>query len=155
MLEQPIEMLLICGIVIGMLHTFIQLLISFHEINKSSKQAPAGHFCPPVSILKPLKGLDDQLEKNLQSFFQLDYPEYELIFGLQQANDPAYSVVSELCAKHPHIKSCLIVNQRRIGLNPKINNLPELFGGRLFHEQGHREAGIADRQFRLLHRERQ
>jgi cellulose synthase/poly-beta-1,6-N-acetylglucosamine synthase-like glycosyltransferase len=91
--EQPIEMLLACGILTGMLHTFIQLLISFYEIEKSRKQIPADNFCPPVSILKPLKGLDDQLEKNLESFFQLDYPKYELIFGLQEANDPAYAVV--------------------------------------------------------------
>src|SRR5512135_2952073 len=56
---------------------------------------------PPVSILKPLKGLDDGLFDNLESFCNLDYPEYELIFALQNQNDPAYKVVKKIKDKYP------------------------------------------------------
>jgi ceramide glucosyltransferase len=76
-----------------------------------------------VSILKPLKGLDDQLEKNLRSFFELDYPEYELLFGIADTDDPAIPVVEKLQTEYPQIPSKLIVNDHKIGLNPKVNNL--------------------------------
>jgi len=55
----------------------------------------------PVSILKPLKGLDDNLFDNLESFCMLDYPEYEIIFSLQDHNDPAYKVARKVKEKYP------------------------------------------------------
>jgi len=78
---------------------------------------------PLISIFKPLKGLDDNLEENLRSYFKQDYAQYELIFGLQSAVDPARMVVKKLKAEYPHISSLIVVNDFHIGLNPKINNL--------------------------------
>src|SRR5580658_196507 len=46
-------------------------------------------FTPPVTIFKPLKGLDEELDQNLRSFFQLDYPSYQLLFCVADADDPA------------------------------------------------------------------
>src|SRR5208283_3908489 len=54
---------------------------------------------PPVSILKPLKGLDDNLHDNLMSFCNQDYPEYEIIFALQSHNDPACKVARKIREK--------------------------------------------------------
>src|SRR3990172_3016560 len=56
---------------------------------------------PPVSILKPLKGLDDNLFDNLASFCTQDYPEYEVLFSLQDRNDPAYKVAKMVRDRHP------------------------------------------------------
>ena len=56
---------------------------------------------PPVSILKPLKGLDDNLFDNLSSFCLQDYPEYEILFCLQDFNDPAYKVAKKVQDKYP------------------------------------------------------
>jgi ceramide glucosyltransferase len=81
------------------------------------------HFCPPVSILKPLKGLDDNLFDNLASFCNLDYPQYEVIFALQDYNDPAYRVACMIKQKHPQCDISIIVQRCEIGLNPKVNNL--------------------------------
>ncbi len=78
---------------------------------------------PPVSILKPLKGLDDGLFDNLESFCNLDYPEYELIFALQNQNDPAYKVVKKIKDKYPARDICIVVEHCDEGLNPKVNNL--------------------------------
>lgn len=77
----------------------------------------------PISILKPLKGLDDNLFDNLESFCNLDYPEYEIIFSLQDHNDPAYKVIRKIKDKYPDKDISIVVERCRAGLNPKVNNL--------------------------------
>ncbi len=78
---------------------------------------------PPVSILKPLKGLDDNLFDNLESFCTQDYPEYEILFCLQDYNDPAYKVAKKVQDKYPGRNISLVVEKCHAGLNPKVNNL--------------------------------
>lgn len=78
---------------------------------------------PPVSILKPMKGLDDNLFDNLESFCRQDYPEYEIVISLQDYNDPAYKVARKLKEKYPEKNISLIVERCDAGLNPKVNNL--------------------------------
>jgi ceramide glucosyltransferase len=77
----------------------------------------------PVSILKPLKGLDDGLFDNLESFCNLDYPAYEIIFALQNRNDPAFKVVKKIREKYPLKDISVVVEFCDEGLNPKVNNL--------------------------------
>lgn len=62
---------------------------------------------PGVSILKPLKGIDDNLIENLSTFFDIDYPNYEIIFCVQDANDPAIEVVRKLLIRFPSIDASL------------------------------------------------
>lgn len=78
---------------------------------------------PAISILKPLKGLDDNLFDNLASFCTQDYPEYEIIFSLQDHNDPAYKVVRKIKDKYPEKNISILVERCDAGLNPKVNNL--------------------------------
>jgi ceramide glucosyltransferase len=77
----------------------------------------------PVSILKPLKGLDDGLFDNLESFCTLDYSHYEIIFALQNRNDPAYKVVTKIKEKYPSQDITIVVEHCDEGLNPKVKNL--------------------------------
>jgi ceramide glucosyltransferase len=88
--------------------------------------APFGLF--PVSILKPLKGADPGLEENLRSFFLIDYPDYELLFSVEDPKDPAVAVVHRLLAEFPSAKAQLIVGGLELGPNPKINNLAFSYG---------------------------
>ena len=81
------------------------------------------HSHPPVSILKPLKGLDDNLFDNLESFCRQDYPEYEIIFSLEDYNDPAYKVASKVRDKYRDKDISIIIARCNAGLNPKVNNL--------------------------------
>lgn len=92
---------------------------------ESSKQTSADdmNYSPPVSILKPLRGLDDNLFDNLASFCTQDYPEYEIIFCLQDFNDPAYKVAKKIQDKYPKRHISLVIEKCNAGLNPKINNL--------------------------------
>src|SRR5579872_5824413 len=56
---------------------------------------------PPVTILKPLCGVEPLTEQALESFFVLDYPDYQLVFGVQNADDPVLGVLNILRARHP------------------------------------------------------
>jgi len=78
---------------------------------------------PPISIIKPLKGLEDNLFGNLESFCVQDYPEYELIFSLQDENDPAYKVVRKVKDKFADKPISIVVERCHHGFNPKVNNL--------------------------------
>ena len=77
----------------------------------------------PVSILKPLCGAEDGLEQNLESFFHLDYPNYEIIFALATPQDPARPIIERLLKKYPKSPARLKISSLKIGKNPKINNL--------------------------------
>lgn len=78
---------------------------------------------PGVSILKPLCGADPDLAENLRSFFRQDYPDFELVFAIEDANDPAIPVVKALLKEFPEVPALLVVDPRAIGANPKVNNL--------------------------------
>ncbi len=88
----------------------------------SSPSSPAG-FSPPISILKPLKGLDDDLADNLTTFCNQAYPDYEIIFALEEKNDPAIKLAREIKKRYPHKKITIVVKQRDYALNPKVDNL--------------------------------
>ncbi len=81
------------------------------------------NYSPPISILKPLRGLDDNLFDNLASFCTQDYPEYEILFCLQDFNDPAYKVAKKIKDKYANRNISLVIEKCNVGLNPKINNL--------------------------------
>lgn len=78
---------------------------------------------PPVTVYKPLKGADEGLEENLRSFFELDYPHFQLIFGVAETHDPAVPVVKRLLEEFPAQDACLVVGNPSFGLNPKVENL--------------------------------
>jgi ceramide glucosyltransferase len=80
-------------------------------------------YTPPVSVFKPLKGMDEGLEANLRSFFEQDYPRFQLIFGVADANDPALGVVKRLMEAYPRQDAALVVGTPGFGLNPKVENL--------------------------------
>ena len=77
----------------------------------------------PVSILKPLKGLDDNLLDNLESYCNQVYPDYEIIFSLQDRNDPAFRLARRVQDKYPDKDITIVVERCNLGLNPKVNNL--------------------------------
>lgn len=81
----------------------------------------------PVSILKPLKGKDEGLLENLESFFNLQYPCYEILFSVNEEADPAIPVVRELIKKYPFVDAGLVCDPQNTGPNPKINNLVSIY----------------------------
>jgi ceramide glucosyltransferase len=63
------------------------------------------NFLPPVSVLKPLHGLEPDLEDNLTRFFELDYPEFELLFCARHAEDPGLCLAARIAANHPQVRA--------------------------------------------------
>lgn len=80
-------------------------------------------FTPPVTIYKPLKGLDEGMEENLRTFFRLDYPTYQLLFCVADADDPAIPLVQRLFREFPERDARLVVGCPAFGLNPKVESL--------------------------------
>jgi len=77
---------------------------------------------PPISILKPLCGLDDQLAENLASFAALPYPDYEVVLGVASADDPACPIAAQIVRRWPE-RFRLVIQRGAPGLNPKVNQL--------------------------------
>ncbi len=95
---------------------------------RSRRPAPAPPVRPWVSILKPIAGTDDDLRENLESFAALDYPAYEILFGLASPDDPAVPVVEAFLAAHPTLSARLVwtTPPRGAVLNPKVAQLLDL-----------------------------
>jgi ceramide glucosyltransferase len=91
----------------------------------SQAPLPESHL-PPVSILKPLKGVDPEIYESFCSHCEQDYPQFELIFGVSEASDPAVELVRKLQAKHPRQEIKLIVCDRILGTNVKVSNLSQM-----------------------------
>ena len=79
------------------------------DVRKQLASIPDDSRLPPVSVLKPVHGLEAQLKENIESFFRQDYPHYEILFAADEADDAALDVVREVCARYPHIPSRVLV----------------------------------------------
>ena len=85
---------------------------------------PVMEVCDRVVVLKPLHGAEPDLEANLASFCTQTYPgEFEIVFGVQDAGDPAIAVVERLVAAYPARSIRLVVDPAQHGSNRKISNL--------------------------------
>jgi ceramide glucosyltransferase len=103
------------------------ILGTWHALKRLHRTPPhldAPFALYPVSVLKPLKGIESGfLKENLEGFFNLDYPEFELIFSVGSFADPARAVVEALMEKYPLVDSRLIIGMIDVGPNPKVNNM--------------------------------
>ena len=81
---------------------------------------------PPISILKPLKGTDPEIYESFRSHCLQDYPEYEIIFGVSDPNDPAIESVKELQREFPDRRIQLVVSPKILGANVKVSNLAQM-----------------------------
>jgi len=96
----------------------------FRELRKPTPERPA--FTPPVSVLKPVRGVDHQAYENFASYCRLDYPEYEIIFAVADPDDPVVPVIGKVRAAFPSCSIRLITGVARIGTNSKVNSLCRL-----------------------------
>jgi ceramide glucosyltransferase len=85
--------------------------------------SPSPEFCPNVTILRPICGLDSNAYENLASFCRQDFPCYQIIFGIQSQADPSIAVVQQLIQDFPEIDIQFVVSDRVHGTNLKVSNL--------------------------------
>ncbi len=86
----------------------------------------AGDYAPPVSILKPLKGLERDAYENLASFCRQDYPEYEILFAVDDEHEPAIPIVEKLMRDFPEVPIRLLIDSALPGSNNKVGKLAHL-----------------------------
>jgi ceramide glucosyltransferase len=85
--------------------------------------APPGTFTPKVTVLKPVCGSDPTLLTCLRSFFKQDYPDYQIVFGVRDPDDPAVPVIRQVLSEFPDRDATLIVDGRVYGGNRKMSNM--------------------------------
>lgn len=87
---------------------------------------------PGVSIIKPLVGVDPFLACNLESFFRLNYPRFELLFCIHDEDDPSLDIVTQLRTRYPSIPCKVFLGGMKVGTNPKINNMQPGYEAAIF-----------------------
>ena len=93
----------------------------------SRRAWPAQAPTPPVTVLKPVCGMEEGLYENLRSFCEQDYPEYQVIFGVSDPDDPALAVIEKLIQALPEKDLSVVINERLIGVNRKVSNLANIY----------------------------
>ena len=81
---------------------------------------------PPVTIFKPVHGMEERLEQNLESFFQQDYPDYEIVIGSRNADDPAIAIAERLRSRYPSVKSRIVISGPPEWPNAKVFTLSKM-----------------------------
>jgi ceramide glucosyltransferase len=97
-----------------------------HRRRLLQQPTPSGNQLSPVTILKPLKGIDPEIGESFRSHCEQQYPEFQLVFGVSDPNDPAIALVRDLQIKYPNIPIELVVCSRVLGPNVKLSNLAQM-----------------------------
>ncbi len=112
--------LVLCAAIV---YSLLQILAASRYL---SVQPPDLRSAEPVSILKPLAGLDLDLESNLRTFFQQDYPAFEILCAVRREDDPAVEVVTRLQREYPKVPSRLLITGEPPYSNAKVFSLERM-----------------------------
>ena len=128
---------------------FIYYLIALYSIwayFRQARQTPAGasDFTPPVSNLKPIRGLDPGAYENFASFCRQDYPDYELVFCVGSHDDPVLPVIEKLVHDFPERRIRILFGSGRVATNDKVAKL-----ARLVSEAAHEVVVLSDSDVRV------
>ena len=102
------------------------VLFSSWRYFRQPEDALAPDFSPPVSILKPIRGLDPNARENLVSFCGLDYPEYEILFCIDGDDEAVVSVIEDLKRSFPQRSIRALHGSGRVATNDKVAKLVRL-----------------------------
>ncbi len=103
---------------------YLLVLYSAHRFFRGRPAEPPADFTPPVSVLKPVRGLDRDAYKNFASFCTQSYPgEYEILFCVPDENDPSVPVIRRIMQDFPDRNIRLFIGFEPIGTNLKVNKL--------------------------------
>jgi ceramide glucosyltransferase len=121
-----IETLAVAGAVSGIAYYALCLWSAARFVQPRKTADNSVRAAEAVSILKPLRGTDPEMYESFRSHCLQDYPEYEIIFGVSDANDPAIRLVQQLKAEFPQRPIRLMVCPETLGSNTKVSNLAQM-----------------------------
>src|SRR5262249_3651278 len=107
----------------SLVYCILQVVAALRYLEIRPPQLEPGE---PISILKPLAGLDLNLESNLRTFFEQAYPAFEILFAVRDERDPAVRVVSQLRREYPNIPSRLMITGEPEYPNAKLFSLEKM-----------------------------
>src|SRR5215470_4016885 len=110
----------------GMVYYLLAIVATRKLCRGHIADAPEGAASPTISLLKPLRGADPELERHLESFFLQGYPSFEILFAVRRADDPAVAVVERLVARYPHIPTRLIFTGEPTYANAKVYSMEKM-----------------------------
>jgi len=122
----------------------VAIIAARRFFGKRSSAASCSDFIPPLSILKPIYGLDRETYENYASFCRQDYPDFEILFCVSDEQDPAVPVVQKLIADFPSRSIRLLVGSEPLGASDKVNKLC-----RLVREARHEIVIVTDSDVRV------
>jgi ceramide glucosyltransferase len=99
------------------------ILIARRRLKVPPEQSLPPTQCPPITIVRPVCGVETYEEMTLRSTFELNYPRYEILFCCATADDPVVPLVERLIAGHAHVKARLLIGDDQPTQNPKLNNV--------------------------------
>jgi ceramide glucosyltransferase len=118
---------LLCIAAIPFIYYVIALFSGWRFFRKSTDRSSAmSEFTPPVSILKPVRGLDPDAYDNFASFCRQDYPEYEIVFCVGDRSDPVLPVIEKVIADFPKRNVRVLFGSGREATNDKVAKLARL-----------------------------
>jgi len=117
-----IELVWACAL-FALLATLLQLASTLLAVFRFRRTTTWTPMAVPVSVLRPVRGLDPYDEMTLRSGFALTYPAYELILCCANADDPAVPAIRRLMVEHPTVAARLLIGDDAVTSNPKLNNL--------------------------------
>jgi ceramide glucosyltransferase len=121
--------LLLCALA-GLTSSTVYLILVVEAARRFRRNTPDQYRndlpWPFVTVLKPLHGLEPMLERNLESFFRQDYPDFEIIFGARHNDDPALDVVYSLRDKYPQVKVTVVLSGEPQYPNAKVFALEKM-----------------------------
>jgi len=118
-LELAFALLTLCGL-------GYYLLVLWAALSFVRRSRPVEVFTPPVTILKPVRGIDPEAFAAFESHCRQDYPEFEIIFGVWDPADPAIATIEQLKKEFPDRSLRLIVCPEILGTNRKVSNLVQM-----------------------------
>lgn len=119
----PLWRALICIFALGPLAFYLTATIATVRFFARNRKKQLGRFTPPISVLKPVRGVDFASYQNFKSFCLQDYPEYEILFGVNDLEDGAVPLIHRLMDEFPGSRIRLLSGAAQLGSNRKVSNL--------------------------------
>jgi ceramide glucosyltransferase len=119
----------LCGGLFGLLTSSVfaaMVCLGAWRFILNRRQRPVSVYLPPLSVFKPLHGEEPSLEARLSSFFEQEYPSFEILFCARTSDDPGLAIARRVAASHPQVPSLFLSIDGPAYVNAKVSSLQRM-----------------------------